>query len=268
FVAANLDDLLQILHGKIAETSTGPRTMDTQDLEVRKVGMGFVERFLLVLSDPNISFILLTVGGLGIVVELFNPGLIVPGVVGAICLLLAFVALGNLPVNWAGASFILLAMVLMFLEVQVAGFGILGVGAIISFVVGGLLLFHRFGAPSPTMPTIGVSPWVLVPVALIIVGGGSLVLYTMVRSRRTRPELTVSRLVGATGYVATDLTPRGTVQLEGELWSAVGPHDEVIRAGEEVQVTQVAGAVLTVARLSLMEESEIDSPSDHVEGNS
>ena len=148
FIAENLDDLLAQVDGKLVGTASGPRVMDTRDLDRRRVNKNLLENFLELISDPNISFILLTVGGLGIVIELFNPGLIAPGVIGVICLLLAFLALGNLPVNWAGVAFILVAVVLVVLEIQVTGFGILGVGAIISFIVGGLILF---GGTSPTM---------------------------------------------------------------------------------------------------------------------
>ena len=249
FIAEDVDDLLQQLDGMTAATPTGPRTLSTDGLDVRRLGMSFLERFLLVLSDPNISFILLSIGGLGIMVELFNPGLIVPGVVGAICLLLAFVVMGNLPVNWAGVAFIFLAMVLVFLEVQVAGFGILGAGAIISFVIGGLLLFHRFGAPSPTMPTMGVSLWVLAPTAAVLLGGGGWFVTMMVRSRQTVTVSTAETVVGRVGTVTADLALRGTVQVASEVWTAVSDNDEVIKAGERVEVVSLEELTLRVSRI-------------------
>jgi membrane-bound serine protease (ClpP class) len=249
FIAVDLEELLQKLDGMNVETAAGPRTLRTEGLEVRNLRMSFVERFLLVISDPNISFILLSIGGLGIVVELFNPGLIVPGVVGAICLLLAFVALGNLPVNWAGVAFILLAMVLLFLEVQVAGFGILGAGAIISFVIGGLLLFNRFGAPSPTMPSVGVNLWVLLPTAALLMGGGGWFVWMVVKSRQTVPVSTAETVVGKVGIVIRDLAPTGTVQLTSESWTAVADGDEVIAAGERVEVVGLEGLTLRVSKI-------------------
>ena len=142
--------------------------LETRGLGIRSIEKNILEHFLEFISDPNVSFILLTVGGLGIVVELFNPGLIAPGVVGVICLLLAFLALGNLPVNWAGVVFVLLAVVLIVLEVAVAGFGILGVGAMVSLVVGGLLLFTQFGDVSPTSPSISVNRWLLAAQAALL----------------------------------------------------------------------------------------------------
>ena len=249
FIAVDLEELLQKLDGMNVETAAGSRILMTEGLEVRNLNMSIVERFLLVLSDPNISFILLSIGGLGIVVELFNPGLIVPGVVGAICLLLAFVALGNLPVNWAGVAFILLAMVLLFLEAQAAGLGILGAGAIISFVIGGLLLFDRFGAPSPTAPSMGVSLWVLLPTAALLMGGGGWFVWMMVKSRQTVTVSTAETVVGKVGIVTRDLAPTGAVQLTSELWTAVADDDEVIAAGERVEVVGLEGLTLRVSKI-------------------
>ena len=160
-IAEDLDDLLAQLEGKEFETPLGTGTLKLEDVDVRRLDRSVLEVFLEVISDPNISFILLTVGGLGIIIEMFSPGLIGPGVIGAICLLLAFLALGNLPVNWVGVAFILLAVVLVFLEIQVTGFGILGIGAVISFLIGGLLLFSQFGDVSPTLPDISVNYWLL-----------------------------------------------------------------------------------------------------------
>ena len=161
FIAKDLDGLLAQVDGLEVETSTGTRTLGTLDIEPRRFGKNLLELFLEVISDPNVSFTLLTLGGLGLVIELFNPGMIAPGVVGVICLLLAFLAAGNLPVNWAGVVFVFLAVVLALLETQVLGFGILGVGSIISFVLGGLLLFSKFGDKSPILPEVSVSLWLI-----------------------------------------------------------------------------------------------------------
>ena len=249
FVAVGMDELLLKLDGTTVETADGPRVLSTDGIDVRRLSLSFVERFLLVLSDPNISFMLLSIGGLGITVELFNPGLIVPGVVGTICLLLAFLVLGNLPVNWAGVAFILLAMALLFLEVQVAGFGILGAGAIISFVIGGLLLFDRFGAPSPTAPSMGVSLWVLLPMAALLLGGGGWFVMTMVRSRQTVSVSTAETVVGNVGIVTKDLAPTGTVKLTSESWTAIADDEEMIAAGERVEVVGLEGLTLRVSKI-------------------
>lgn len=251
FIAEDLDDLLAQLDGLVAETNAGPVTLDTKGLRLRQVDQNPLEQFLEFISNPNISFLLLTIGTLGIVVEIFNPGLIAPGVVGAIALLLAFLAMGNLPVNWAGVAFIVLAVSLAVLETQVSGFGVLGVGAIISFIVGGLLLFNKFGDVSPTLPplsVISVSPWLLGGVAAFF----ALILLYLVRviyqSRKGGRNTGESLLVGEVGKVTRELAPQGMVLVNDETWTAVSEDDTVVAVGEPVTVTQVRGLVLTVSR--------------------
>ena len=198
FIAEDMNDLLSQLDGRVVETASGVLTLDTQDLPQRRFDKSLLDNFLEFISDPNISFILLTLGGLGIAVELFNPGLIVPGVVGVICLLLAFLAFGNLPVNWAGVAFILVAVALAALETQVAGWGVLGVGSIVCFVIGGLVLF---GGDAPTMPPAGVNRWLIGGVT----GGLALGLLWVVRavyqSRRVGRETLRPSIVGMDGTV-------------------------------------------------------------------
>ena len=249
-IADDLEDLLAKLDGLVAETSIGTVVLETKGLELFQLEKNILEHFLEFISDPNVSFILLTVGGLGIVVELFNPGLIAPGVVGVICLLLTFLALGNLPVNWAGVVFVILAMVLTVLEVVVAGFGILGVGAIVSLIVGGLILFTQFGDVSPTMPSIEVSRWVIsgtggvVSLALVYIVG------TAYQSRRQGPPEKTSALAGMQGMVTGELAPRGIVLVGNETWTAISEDDSAISIGEPVEVRSVEGLILTVFRQS------------------
>ncbi|MCH7706379.1 MAG: nodulation protein NfeD [Chloroflexi bacterium] len=251
FIAGDMDDLLAQLHGQ--QTSLHPPggervVMDTQGLAIRTMEPTLVERFLRFLADPNVSYLLLTLGSLGLLLELLNPGMVVPGVVGAILLILALVTLGSLPVNWAGVALILLAVGLTVLEFYVAGYGILGVGAIVSFALGGFLLFFHTGGPSPTEPSIGVSLWLLVPTVLALSGGGGWALYTIIQSRRGPPDPGIADLIGKTAEVATDLSPRGTVQLQSELWTAVAEGGRHIAAGEAVVVVKTDGIILTVAR--------------------
>ena len=155
---------------------------------------------------------------------------------------------------------ILLAVVLALLEFYVAGFGILGVGAIVSFVLGSFLLFFHGSAPSPTMPGIGVSLWVLVPTVVTLASGGGGGFWTMLKSREEEPKLGVAGLVGQMAEVATDLTPRGTVRLENQLWTAVAQTSEHIGAGEKVEVVKVDGIILTVDKPEEMEQPLEEAP--------
>ena len=257
FTAGDLDELLAKLDGQQAQLSPPGGSvvvLATQGTAVDVVEFSLVERFLRFISDPNISFLLLSLGGLGLLVELINPGLVAPGVVGAILLILAFLAFGNLPVNWAGVALILLAVVLALLEAYVSGFGVLGVGAIVSFILGSMLLFFHTGAPSPTMPRVGVSLWVLVPTVVVLAGGGGWVFWTIMKSRREQPGVYTPSILGATGYVVTELAPRGTVQVAGEEWTAISENRETIRAGQEIRVIRTSGNTLTVVPLDVTPE--------------
>ena len=250
FIAQDVPDLLRQIDGRTVETASGPRTLNTQGLALREINMNFIEKFLFFLADPNVAFLLLSLGGLGLVIELFNPGLMIPGVVGAILLLVAFVSLGNLPVNWAAVGFIILAGALALAEVYVSGFGVLGIGAIVSFFFGGLLLFNSFGTPSPTLAPTSVSLWLLVSTTGVFALAGIWVFLTIIQSRRAAGRVAPlpSPLIGAVGVVTTDLAPRGTVRVADEAWTAVTEDDIVIKIGEKVKVLKVEGVILTVAR--------------------
>ena len=245
FIADDLDDLLAQLNGRVVETAAGTRTLDTQDLTVRRLNKNLLENFLEFISDPNVSFILFSIGGLGIVIELFNPGLIAPGVVGVIALLLAFLAFGNLPVSWAGVTFILVAFALVALEVMVAGFGILGIGAIVSFIVGGVILF---GGDSPTMPSESVSLWLLGSITGALALTLSFVARVILQSRRAGEQPLRPSLVGMSGTVSGELSPRGVIRVGSETWTAISEDGNVIGVGEPVKISEVVGLILTVSR--------------------
>ena len=246
FIAQDLEDLLAKLDGMSVTIEGRERVLATQDIQVKRLNMSLIDRFLFIIADPNISFILLSVGGLAIVVEIFNPGLIFPGLTGVIFLVMAFISLGNLPVNWAGAALILLAAGLIVAEFYVSGFGILGIGGIISLVLGALLLFAHFGSPSPTEPSLGVSLWILVPFATIVTVIGTWVLLTIVRQHKMERVLDLSPILGSVGTVTTDLNPRGTVQIGTEIWTAYTNYGTISRTGAKVRVVAVEGATVRV----------------------
>lgn len=250
FIAADLDDLLTQLHGREATAGGRTWTLDTADLTAQNLNKNLLEYFLEFLSNPDVAFLLLTIGGLGLVIELFNPGMIVPGVVGGILLILAFVALGNLPANWAGVALIILAIALALVETQVAGFGILGAGSIISLVLGGFLLFAQFGSPSPTLPAIGVNPWLVVGAAAVLGLVLGYLVWDIRKSRREeRRHADDIVAVGQVGTALTALAPRGLVQLEDGNWTAVTDDDTVITAGARVVVIAADDLILTVIPL-------------------
>ena len=245
FIAEDLDDLLAQLNGQTVITTSGEQTLQTHDLAQRRMNKNLLENFLEFISDPNISFLFLTLGGLGLVVELFNPGLIAPGVVGIILLLLAFLAFGNLPVSWAGITFIVVAILLAVIETQVAGWGVLGVGSIVCFIIGGIVLF---GETTPTMPSVNVSRWLVGGIAAAFALSLFYLTQVIYQSRRQGNEPLRPSLVGMSGTVTGELTPRGVVQVGSETWTAVSLDGNVINVGESVKVSKVYGLIVTVSR--------------------
>ncbi len=256
FIARDLNDLLIQLDGMTVTVGEGTRTLATANAKVERLNMGLINRVLFILADPNISFLLLSLGGLGLVVELWSPGLVIPGLTGAVFLVLAFISLGNLPVNWGGVALILVGLALIALELFVSGFGVLGIGGIISFILGGLLLFAHFGTPSPVAPSLGVSPWVLWPTVAVIAIISTWVILTIVRQHKMEKVLELSPLVGSEAVVTSTLDPRGTVRINTEIWTAYCDYGTMIQEGGRVRVVAVEGAVLKVAPVE-----ETDEPS-------
>jgi membrane-bound serine protease (ClpP class) len=139
-------------------------------------------------------------------------------------------------------------MVLLGLEAMAAGIGVLGVGAVVSFVIGGLLLFHSFGPTSPTLPDVRVNIWLILGTAVLLLGGGGWFVMTMVKSRQTDNPSTSDAVIGEVGMVTSDLAPIGMVQLPSGLWSAIADNDEVIMTGERVRVVSMEGLTVNVQK--------------------
>jgi len=250
FMANDLADLLAQLHGATAQTASGTVTVHTQGASIREIDMNLLERFLSVVANPNIAFVLLSIGGLGILIELFTPGFLGPGVVGVICYALAFVALGNLPVNWAGLGLIIFSVILFFLELQEPGIGIFGIGGVISFLLGAFLLFGGFGTPDIPTPNFRVALWVIGITAALMAAFVLLFLY-LARTVTWSPIATSpsgKKLVGQSGVALSRLAPSGKVRVVKESWTATTRTGDLIEEGEKVKVIGVYGRVLKVER--------------------
>jgi membrane-bound serine protease (ClpP class) len=202
--------------------------------------MDLRERFLDLLAEPNVGLILMTVAIYGILFELNNPGAVLPGVVGAIALILALASFAILQVNYAGLALIALGVALLMAELFVPGFGVLGVGGIVAFILGGILLTSNqepyLRASVPLVVSLGLATGAFFLLAL---GAG-------VRAQRRRPVSGREAVVGRVGVAKTDLDPQGTVLVGGEDWTAEAA--EPVRAGERVRVVGVEGLRLRVRR--------------------
>ena len=239
-IASGVEDLLQQIDGwQVALLDGEVVTLETAGVPTSDVGMGAMERFLSIISDPNIAYILLSVGMLGIMVELFNPGLIFPGVVGAISLLLSFYALGMLPVNYAGIILIVVAFALFIAEVFVTSHGLLAVGGIASLTIGSVILMSS--------PLFRISPAVIAVVVIAVTAFFTIVVAAIVRTHRRPQQTGREGMVGKVAVARTPLDPTGTVFIHGERWEATVDEGRV-EPGEEVVVTQIEGLALRVAR--------------------
>ena len=230
-IAEDIESLLKNIHGKKVKTVNETITLDTQGKKPIYMDMGIRQNILNVLSNPNIAYILMMLGLLGLYFELAHPGAIFPGVIGAICLILAFYAFQTLPVNYAGILLIILAIILFIIEVKVTSFGLLTIGGIVCMLLGSLMLFD-----SP-LPYLRVSWSVLVPVVL---GTSSLFILAATLAFRAylrKPSTGKEGLVGETGIAKTDIAKDGKVFTHGEFWDAYS--DETIPEGERVRIVKV-----------------------------
>ena len=241
-VAPDLNALISQMDGRQVTLLGGAEvTLSTRDTPVNRIPMNWVENFLYTISDPNIAYILLSLAILGIMAEIFNPGLIFPGVVGGISLLLAFFSLGVLPVNLAGVLLIVLAVGLFIAEVFTPGFGLLAAGGITSLVIGSLILF-KGGSP-----LFRVDPWLIAIVTILIGGFFIFVVYRVIWAHRRRATTGKEELMGKTATVKSALEPEGMVFFKGENWTAISEEGR-IEPGEEVIITRVEGLKLWVRK--------------------
>jgi membrane-bound serine protease (ClpP class) len=240
-VAADLPDLLRQLDGRTVTTAAGSWPLQTEALTVERVQMGVVDALLHAISDPTIAYILLSLGTMGLFFEMSNPGSVLPGVVGGICLLLGFYALGTLPVNYAGVALMAFALLLFAIEVFSPTHGVLTTGGLIAFVLGSLLLFNVPGFG----PWLGVSFWTIGGVSAVMAGFFILVARLVARSQDSRVTTGKEGLIGALGVARTALEPTGTVFVEGALWGATAV-DGPVAAGDRVEVLGLEGLRLTV----------------------
>ena len=239
-VARDLDDLLARIEGRTVEIGGEKRTLRLKPVERRDYEMRLSDRLLSVLADPNIAYLLMMAGILGLYIEFTHPGVFFPGVAGGICLLLALTALQVLPVNYGALALLGLGLALLVAEAFLPTFGVVGVGGLIAFVLGSLFLFDSAGSD------------VAVAWSIVLGAGGGLACFILVvgavvaRRGRQPARLGVEGMLGAVGTTRERLAPVGTVVVHGEYWTAEA--DDAIEPGVPVEVTGVEGLRLRVRR--------------------
>lgn len=238
-VASDVKDLLSKLQGRKVTVQGVERTLDTKDAEVLALEPDWRSRLLAVIANPSVALILMMLGIYGLIFEMWNPGFVLPGVVGGICLLLALYAFQLLPINYAGLGLILLGIAFIVAEAFLPSFGALGIGGVIALAIGAVILIDPEAGAGYTIP---------IPlVAAISAVGGGIVFFTVLFALKARNRPVVSgqeQMIGSTGEVLEDLDSEGWARVEGERWQIVSA--QPLRRGQKVTVTGVTGLTLRV----------------------
>lgn len=253
-VANDLDELFQWADGRTVETAAGEVKLEnllTSPIELNQYSIW--DHFLSAIANPNLAFLLISLGSLALIVELWNFGSFIPGTIGIVLLTLGFAGVGQLPFQWAGIVLIALAIALLAAEIFVTpGFGFFGIAGVIALILGGLFLFPfpSIDAPElPGAPTIQVSPWLLATIGAPLL---AFVIWMIYELRKvSRPESYIptgssSLVIGTTAQVTKTLDPDGEVYAAGEHWSAHTPDRTTIQTGKTVKITKIEGITLIV----------------------
>jgi membrane-bound serine protease (ClpP class) len=241
FISPNIQDLLAKIDGKVVKFDGITRTLLTKGVQPRSMQMSWRYRFLDIISNPTIAYILLMLGIYGVFFELSSPGAILPGVVGGIFLILAFFSLQMLPINFAGLALILFAIILFIAEIKVVSHGVLAIGGVISLLLGSLMLIET---PTEYMR---ISLSVIIPAVLVSAAFFIFAVTMAIQARLTKPTTGMEGLVGETGIATTPIAPEGKVAIHGEFWDVIS--DQNIERGEKVQVVGVMNLKLKVKKI-------------------
>lgn len=245
-VAADMPDLLKQLNGRTVDLGGHPVELVTSGATVADLPMSKRQEFLAVITNPNVAYILMMLGMLGLIFEFTHPGIGFPGIAGLICLLLALYAFQALPINYVGVALVLLGLGLLIAEIKIISHGLLAVGGVISLTLGSLML-----VASPD-PNLRVSLQVIVPTVATLAG---LILFVVQRALSIQTQRVVTgpqALIGEIGVATNDFSPEGTVFVHGESWTATSA--QPIRKGEKVRIVRVHGMQLRVERASSHKE--------------
>ena len=240
-VASDVDELLAQADGMLVEVDGDEATLETEGLAIELLEPDWRTELLTIITDPSVAYLLMLVGIYGLLLEGYNPGALVPGIVGAICLLLALFAFQVLPVNYAGLALMLLGIVLMIAEGFAPSFGVLGIGGLAAFVFGSVILMDS------DVPGFGISRSIIGGTAT---AGGLAVLglvYMMLRARNRPVVSGAEKIVGDVGEVLEDFSGEGAILLEGERWAARS--DIGLQRGQKVRIVSLDGLIVTVTPL-------------------
>jgi membrane-bound serine protease (ClpP class) len=244
-IAANDRELLNQADGKMIRRDSASFPLHTRGAVIQIMDMGFTEKLLNIISDPDIAYILLMLGLLGLLFELFNPGIIFPGIIGFISIVLAFYALNTLPVNYAGLALIVFGVILLLLEIKIVSHGMLAIGGIAALGIGSLMLIR----PGSGLEVMRISRTLIISTVAVTAGFFLFVIGMGLKAQRRKPVMGIESLVGETAEVFDVLDPSGRVSIQGEIWNAVSVSG-MINKGEKVRVNEVKNLTLYVEHLN------------------
>jgi len=248
-IAKNIDDLLSQIDGKQVETVNGIVTLHTKGARIEQMEMGWAEKLLDLLSNPNIALILFQLGTIGLILELYNPGSIFPGIVGVISLVLAFYSMHTLPINYAGLALIIFGIILFLLEIKIMSHGMLAIGGAVSTFLGSIMLIRT----SSVLEFVEISWSVILASVIISIFFFVVIIGLGVKAQRRKPTTGVEGLIGESGDVIETLKIEGVVRVHGELWNAKSLSG-TIEKGSRIRVVKINGLKLLVELFTISKE--------------
>jgi membrane-bound serine protease (ClpP class) len=240
-IASNEQELLTSIDGRNVAVSSGTVTLHTKNATTRSLEMGWGEKMLNILSDPNVAYILFLLGLYGLIFELYSPGAIFPGIIGGICIILALYTMHTLPVNYAGLALIVFGVILFLLEIKIVSHGLLAIGGVISLLLGSMMLIRT----DETWAMASLS-WVVILTAVAVSSLFFLFVIGMgLKAQRAKPVIGFEAMIGEIGQSLSELNPGGTVRMHGEIWKAISGSG-LIPEGKKVIVTGILNLTLQV----------------------
>jgi membrane-bound serine protease (ClpP class) len=241
-IASDLMDLVNQLDGR----SVNGLTLELSGATFIEEDMTWVERFFLVITDPNIAYLLLSLGTIFLLAELADPGLSVAGIGALVCFGIAFMALGSLPINWVAIAMLVVSLILFVVALLTDTEVIVTIIGLVPFVIGSLLLFSPFRPNTPIVPELQVSLWLIIAMGLLIVVFSLIVLRAILKASKRPPQAGAERFIGQAGTALTDLNPEGDIEVDHQIWGAVSLSGDIIKEGQQVKVVEVSGVRLVV----------------------
>jgi len=232
-ISPDLTDLISKINGRQVDIPSGKKVLNTKGALVERLDMNVKQKLIDTLSTPDIAFLLISLGSLGLLIEFYNPGLIFPGVAGAICLLLGLVSLQILPFNYAGLALLILSIILFASEIYVTSYGLLSIGGITSFILGALLLFDTPESDVRVGFSVVISAASAIGLFFLYVG------YYLLKAQRSSLSVGFEGLLGEEGVATTKIEKDGKIFIHGEYWDAES--EETIGKGDKVKVIEVKG---------------------------